>query len=163
MKLYDVLEHKWTFIILTILSVILVVITVLTWAESRIVTVRGTVWEWVNAPPGETGTVYAWDTPTGEAENWAPPPGMELRPLKHVYVTYYAVYRKQSEKAFSISSKKGTFSQKTTPWRVTNDITIELGAEKEGYVTVNASFPNKSTYLLKSNTNVVHVIMVPEP
>ena len=160
--MYDILDRKWTFIILFTLSVILVVITTLTWTSSRIVTVRGTVWEWVNAPPGETGTVYAWDMPTVESENWTPPAGMELTPLKHVYVTYYAVYRNFSEKAFSISSKKGTFSQKTTEWRVTNDITINLGAEKEGYQTVNASFPNKSTYLLKSNTNVVHVIMVPE-
>jgi len=161
MNLYNKVDNKWTWALLVSLLVINVVITWLTIGEARFVIVRGTTWEWVNAPPGETGLIYAWETPTVEAESWTPPPGMELKRLEHVYVTYYAVYRKFSEKAFSISSNKGTFSKKTSEWKLTNDITINLFAEKEGYATINATFLNKSTYLLKTNTNVVHIIMVP--
>jgi hypothetical protein len=85
---------------------------------------------------------------------------MELRRLEHVYITFFAVYGHFSEKAFSISSNKGTFSKKTTEWKLTNDITVNLFAEKEGYITVNATFLNKSTFLLKTNPNVVHIVMV---
>ncbi|MCJ7605161.1 MAG: hypothetical protein MUO19_03900 [Dehalococcoidales bacterium] len=162
MSLYSIFDHKRTFIILVVLAVILVVLTWMTWGEARIVAVRGTVWEWVNAPPGETGTIYTWEKSTKEAENWAPPPGMELQPLSSVYITYYAVYNEQAEKAFAISNKKGTFSQKTREWRVIGEITINLGAEKEGYQTVNGTFTNHSDFLLSSNTGVVHIIMVPE-
>ena len=146
--------------LLVSLFVINAVITLLTVGESRFVTVSGTTWEWVNAPLGETGVVLSRETPTVEAETWTPPPGMELKRLEHAYITYYAVYGNFSEKVFTISSLKGTFSKKTTGWSLTNDITINLFAEKEGYVTVNATFINKSTYLLESNTNVVHIIMV---
>lgn len=162
MSLYSIIDHKRTFYILIGLAVILVVLTWATWGDARVVTIRGYVWEWVNAPPGETGTTYAWDKESREADNWAPPPGMELKPLHAVYITSYAVYNEQTEKCFGISNKKGTFSQKTREWRVTGKITIELGAEKEGYQTVNTTFANHSNLLLASNTSVVHIIMVPE-
>jgi hypothetical protein len=160
MNFYDRVDNKWTWLLLVSLIIITIVLTVLTVEKSRFVTVSGTTWEWANAPPGETGFVQAWETPTVEAETWMPPPGMELKRLEHAYITYYAVCRNSSEKVFTISSAKGTFSKKTSGWKMTNDIIINLFAEKEGYITVNATFLNKSTYLLESNTNFVHIIMV---
>lgn len=161
--IYRFFDRAWVYWLLTVLIAVDLLIAGLTWGDTRLVIVRGTTWEWTNAPPGAAGMVYSWDMPCPDSDTWSPPDGMELQRLQHVYVTYYAVYRSFAEKAFAISSFNGTFSKGTRPWQLTNDITINLIAEREGYVTVNATFPNKSTYLLKTNPNVVHIIMVAEP
>ena len=154
MGLYEFLDKKRTLWIFVGLLVALVVITYLTAGVYRQVIIQGTVWEWVNAPAGEAGTVYAWERQSEESENWAPPPGVDLRPLSGVYVTYDALYKgRRYEKVLAISHRDGYFSKKTMKWKVTGDITIHLNVNKEGYNSVNATFINKG------DPNVLHIIL----
>ena len=154
MGLYEFLDNKRTLWFFIGLLVILIIITYLTAGVSRQVIVQGTIWEWVNAPEGEAGTVYVWERPSEESNNWAPPPGVELKPLQGAYVRYDTVYKgRQYEKFLAISHQDGYFSHKAKNWGVTGDITVFLNASKEGYSSVNATFTNKG------DPNVLHIIL----
>ena len=158
MGLYKIIDNKRTLWIFIVLLVVLVAITIITLGVPRQVAVQGTVWEWVDAPEGETGTVYVWERPSDESDNWAPPPGTEMRPLSGAEIRYTATYRdRQGEKTFDISNKEGWFSRKTRDWKVTGNIDVFMSVSKEGYHTVNSTFTNKG------DPNVVHVILVPVP
>src|SRR4030043_364045 len=144
MGLYEFLDNKRTLWFFLGLLVILIIITYFTAGVDRQVIVQGTVWEWVNAPEGNAGTVHVWERPSEESKNWAPPPGVELKPLHGAYITYDAVYKgRQYQTVLAISRQDGYFSGKTKKWNVTGDITIVLNASREGYNSVNATFTNK--------------------
>jgi hypothetical protein len=155
MGLYDFLDNKRTLWIFVGLVVILIIITYFTAGVSRQVTVQGKVWEWVNAPEGAAGTVYAWEKPSEEAENWVPAPGIELKPLHGAYIRFEAVYKgRQREKGLAISRQDGYFSKRTSNWGVSGDIAVSLNATREGYSTVYATFTNKG------DPNYLHIILV---
>jgi hypothetical protein len=152
--IYEFIDNKRTLWIIIGLVVILVVITIITIGTPRQVVVQGKIWEWVDAPEGETGTIHVWERPSGEAENWTPPPGTEMRPLSGAEIRYTATYRdRQEERAFALSNKEGRFSKNTRDWKVTGDIEIYMTVAKEGYHTVNATFVNKG------EPNVVNVVL----
>ena len=154
MGLYEFLDNRRTLWFFLGLLVVLLVITYLTAGVYREVTVQGTVWEWVNAPEGEAGSVYTWERECEESENWAPPPGTELQPLGGVYIRYNIVYKgRQYEKGLTISGKDGQFSKNTRNWKLTGDITVNMKTEKEGYNSVNATFVNEG------KPNVVYIIL----
>jgi hypothetical protein len=156
--LYEFVDNKRTLWIIIGLVVALVIITIITLGIPRQVVVQGKIWEWVDAPEGEPGTVYVWEGPSDEAENWTPPPGTETRPLSGAEIRYTATYRdRQEERAFSLSNKEGWFSKNTRDWKVTGNIEIFMTVSKEGYHTVNATFINKG------DPNVVNVVLTGVP
>jgi len=154
MGLYEFFDNRRTLWFFAGLLVTMVIITYLTAGVYREVAIQGVTWEWVNAPEGEPGTVYSWERPSEESENWAPPPGVDLRPLPGVYLRYNAVYKgRQYDKVLSISGREGWFSKKTRGWKVTGGVTIYMNVYKEGYNSVNATFINKS------DPSVLHIIL----
>jgi hypothetical protein len=140
------------------LNFILIVFLVLPAAGcDRLITINGTVYEWVDAPPGVQSKIYHKQITSESLIKDAVPEGLNLQPLSNIHVQCFGPIKADTFYSNQISDEGGHFRLLIALGRRTEDYTATLQAGADGFYTakrdvVDSGNPHAVTIILVRNT-----------
>jgi hypothetical protein len=142
------------------LNLLLIVILVLPAAGcDRLITISGTVYEWVDAPPGSQSKVYHKQITSESLIKDTLPEGLNLQPLSDIHVQCFGPIKADTFYSNQISDEEGHFRLLIALGRRTEDYTATLQAGADGFYTakrdiVDSGSPHVVTIILVRNAPV---------
>ena len=137
------------------LNLILIVVLVLPAAGcDRLITITGTVYEWVDAPANARSQIYHTELTSESLLKDAIPEGMNLQPLSNIHVQCFGPIKNDTFYSNQISDENGRFRLLIALGRRTEDYTTTLEAANDAY------FPAKRDIVDSGNPHTVTIVLV---
>ena len=137
------------------INLILIIVLVLPAAGcDRLITITGTVYEWVDAPANGRSQIYHTELTSESLLKDAVPQGLNLQPLSNIHVQCFGPIKTDTFYSNQITDENGRFRLLIALGRRSEDYTATLEAGADGY------YQAKRDIVDSGNPHTVTIILV---